>query len=419
VKALTWTGVNQLSVEQVADPELLNPGDAIVKVTLTAPCGSDIHLLSGYVPTMAKGDVIGHEFMGEVVETGPNVKKHKKGDRVVVVSVVGCGECFFCKREEWSLCNNTNPNAGIVEAFYGHSPAGIFGYSHAFGGYAGSHAEYVRVPFADQGAFRIPDALSDEQALFVSDAFATGFMAAEMCHIQPGDIVAIWGCGGVGQMAIRSAYLLGAERVIAIDRFEDRLAMASGKGRAETLNYRDVNVLDALREMTGGRGPDACIDAVGLEAHGYGPSYWYDRAKQSLRLETGRSQVLREMIVACRKGGTLSIVGVYGGFLDKLPMGPLMNKGLTVRTGQQHGQRYAERLLSYIEKGEIDPSYLITHRCDLNGAPGAYKIFRDKRDRCMRPVFYPHGTPNGIDSFTSKAQVHKDPSSRSYWRPPN
>jgi threonine dehydrogenase-like Zn-dependent dehydrogenase len=405
VKALTWTGVNQLSVEQVASPEILNPSDANIKVALTMPCGSDIHLLSGYVPSMAKGDVIGHEFMGEVVETGPNVKKHKKGDRVVVVSVVGCGECSFCKHEEWSLCNNTNPNAGIVEAFYGHSPAGIFGYSHAFGGYAGSHAEYVRVPFAERGAFKVPETLSDEQAVFVSDALATGFMAADMCNIQSGDIVAIWGCGGVGQMAIRSAYLLGAERVIAIDRFDDRLEMASGKSGAETLNYKDVNVLDALREMTGGRGPDSCIDAVGMEAHGYGPGYWYDRTKQALRMETGRSQVLREMIVACRKGGTLSIVGVYGGFLDKFPMGPLMNKALTIRTGQQHGQRYAERLLGYIEKGEIDPSYLITHRCDLEGGPEAYKIFRDKKDSCMRPVFYPHGVPDGLSRFRPNSQV--------------
>lgn len=387
MKAVCWNGVNELAVQTVPDPRIVNPRDAILRVKLSTTCGSDLHLLDGYVPTMRQGDVIGHEFMGEVLETGAEVKKLKKGDRVVVISIIGCGNCYFCQHDLWSLCDNSNPNAWVLEKAYGKSGAGIFGYSHAFGGYAGSHAEYVRVPLADHGCFKVPDHLTDEQALFVSDAFPTGFMGADLCNIQAGDTVAVWGCGGVGQMAIRSAYLLGAERVIAIDRFPERLQMAEEQGKAEVLNYQDVNVLEALDEITGGRGPDHCIDAVGMEAHGTGPDYWYDRTKQALRLEADRPQVLRQMIFACRKGGTLSVMGVYGGLIDKFPMGPLMNKGLTLRAGQQHGQRYAQRLLDYVSRGEIDPSYLITHRMSLSEAPRAYQMFKKKDDACIRPVF--------------------------------
>ncbi len=387
MKAACWTGVNKLSVETVPDPAILNPHDAIFKVKMSTACGSDLHLLGGYIPTMLAGDIIGHEFMGEVVETGPEVKKLKKGDRAVVVSILGCGKCFFCSNEMWSLCDNTNPNAWMTEKLWGHSIAGVFGYSHLTGGYAGAHAEYVRVPFADNGSFPVPEGLRDEQVVFASDAMPTGFMAVEMCNIQPGQVIAVWGCGGVGQMAIKSAFLLGAERVIAIDRLPERLEMARDHGGAEVLNYEDVNVYDALQEMTGGRGPDACIDAVGMEAHSFGADYWYDRSKQALRLETDRPQVLRQMIRCCRKGGTLSVIGVYGGFIDKFPMGAFMNKALTMRSGQMHGQKYAPRLLEFIAQGKLDPSYLITHRLGLDQIPLGYKMFRDKEDGCVRPVF--------------------------------
>ncbi len=393
MRALCWNGVGSLALEEVPEPTIVNPHDAIVRVRLTTPCGSDLHLINGYVPTMQKGDIIGHEFMGEVVETGSGVKRLKKGDRVVVTSIIGCGNCWFCKHDLWSLCDNTNPNAWMPEKVYGKSPAGIFGYSHAFGGYAGSHADYVRVPMADENAFTVPDNVRDEQALFVSDALATGYMAADMCNIHSGDVVAVWGCGGVGQMAIRSAWLLGAERVIAIDRIPNRLRMAQERGKAETLNYDEVDTLDALNHITAGRGPDACIDAVGMEAEGRGVQYLYDRTKQALRLETDRPLVLRDIIEACRKGGTLSVVGVYGGYVDKFPMGPLMNKALTLRTGQQHGQRYARRLLDHIARGELDPSYIITQRMSLNDAVRGYDMFRMRTDDCVRPVFYTDGAP--------------------------
>lgn len=389
MRALCWNGINRLAVKNVPEPRILSSHDVIVRVKLSSVCGSDLHLLDGYIPTMKKGDVIGHEFMGDIVDMGAEVKNFKNGDRVVVVSAIGCGHCSYCRTEDWSLCDNSNPDGEILQKTWGDIPAGIFGYSHALGGYPGSHAEYIRVPFADYGAFKIPDEIPDEKALFVSDALPTGYMAADLCGIQPGDVVAVWGCGGVGQMAIQSAYLLGAERVIAIDRIPERLQMARERGKAETLNYEEVRVLEALKEMTGGRGPDSCIDAVGMEAHGMGLSYLYDRVKQALRLETERPEVLREAVLACRKGGTISMIGVYGGLVDKFPLGALMNKGLKLRSGQQHGQKYAPRLLEHLRKGELDPSYLITHRMTLEQGPLGYQMFKEKREGCLRVVFEP------------------------------
>jgi threonine dehydrogenase-like Zn-dependent dehydrogenase len=389
MRALSYNGINDLRVETVPDPTLLNPHDAIVRVILSSVCGSDLHLIDGYVPTMQKGDIIGHEFMGEVIEVGSEVKKLRPGDKVVIGSVIGCGECQHCKHDAWSLCDNTNPNAHIPEKMYGYAPAAIFGYSHAFGGYAGSHADYIRVPFADNGAFKVPEGLKDEAVVFASDAFPTGYMAADMCDIQPGDTVVVWGCGGVGQMAIQSAYLLGANRVIAIDRFPERLQMAKVFGGAEILNYEEVDILEALKEMTGGRGPDRCIDAVGMEAHSPGVDYVYDRVKSAVRMQTDRPTVLRQAIMACRKGGTVSIVGVYGGLIDKFPMGAAMNKGLTLRMGQMHAQKYIPRLLEHIEKGDVDPSFLLTHKWSLEDAPEGYKMFKHKTDSCMRVVFAP------------------------------
>ena len=389
MKAVCWNGITDVRVETVPDPQILNPRDAIIKITTTAICGSDLHLYDGYIPTMEKGDILGHEFMGEVVELGSEVKNLRKGDRVVVPFPIACGNCFFCKRELWSLCDNSNPNAALAEELWGYSPCGIFGYSHLVGGYAGGQAEYARVPFADVGPIRVPDGLTDEQVLFLSDIFPTGYMAAEACGIQPGDVIAVWGCGPVGQFAIKSAYLLGAERVIAIDRVPERLRMAKEQGGAEVINYEEAGVGDALKEMTGGRGPDATIDAVGMEAHDTGPEWWYDRAKQALRLETGRPFALREAIQYCRKGGIVSIPGVYGGFLDKIPFGAIVNKALTLKSGQTHVHRYLRPLLDRIQHGEIDPSFVITHRLNLEEAPHAYKIFRDKEDNCIKVVLKP------------------------------
>ncbi|AKD03883.1 zinc-dependent alcohol dehydrogenase [Pontibacter korlensis] len=389
MKALCWNGINDLRIERVPDPSILNPRDAIVRVTMSSVCGSDLHLLDGYVPTMKAGDIIGHEFLGEVVEVGADVKKLKKGDRVVVGSIVGCGGCEFCQSDQWSLCDNSNAQPEYTEKAYGYPTAGIFGYSHAFGGYAGSHAEYIRVPFAELGAFKVPEDLPDEALVFVSDAFPTGFMAADMCGIVPGDTVVVWGCGGVGQMAIQSAYLLGAERVIAIDRFEDRLEKARRFAKAEVLNYEKVDVLEALKEMTGGRGPDRCIDAVGMEAHTTGVEQYYDRAKQTLRMQSERPAVLRQAIMACRKGGTVSIVGVYGGLIDKFPMGAAMNKALTFRMGQMFAQKYIPQLLDIVAEGQVDPSYLLTHKWTLDQGPEGYKMFKEKTDNCMRVVFTP------------------------------
>ncbi len=389
MRALCWNGVNDLRVETVPDPEIVNPHDVILRVTMSTTCGSDLHFIDGYIPTMRAGDVIGHEFMGVVVEVGREVKKVKKGDRVVVPSFIVCGNCWYCQHDLWSLCDNTNPNAELQETTFGYPTAGIYGYTHAFGGYAGAHAGYVRVPHADNDCFIVPEGLRDEQVLFLSDAAPTGYMGADFCNIHPGDTVAVFGAGGVGLMAMESAFLLGAGRVIAIDRFPERLRLASEEAGAETLNYTEVDsIVDTLREMTGGRGPDACIDAVGMEAHGTGPGYAYDRAKQALHLHTDRGEALRSAILACRKGGTLSILGVYG-LMDKFPIGAIMNKGLTVRTAQQHGQKYVPRLLEHVAKGELDPSYLATHRFSLEDAPRGYEMFKKKEDGCVRAVFTP------------------------------
>jgi len=389
MKAVCWNGLNEVRVENVPYPKILNTRDAIVKITSTAICGSDLHLYDGYIPTMEKGDIVGHEFMGEIVELGSEVTNLKSGDRVVVPFPIACGNCFFCKHEEWSLCDNSNPNAWMAEKLWGHSPCGIFGYSHLVGGYAGGQAEYARVPFADVGPFKVPDELTDEQVLFLTDIFPTGYMAAENCNIQPGDTVAVWGCGPVGQFTIKSAYLLGAERVIAIDRFPERLRMAEQEAGAITIDYTKVDTVEMLKELTGGRGPDACIDAVGLEAHHTGIEGTYDRVKQATRQETGRPYVLREAIQACRKGGTVSIPGVYGGFVDKIPMGAAMNKGLTFKMGQTHVHRYLRPLLNRIQAGEIDPSFVITHRMRLDDAPHAYEIFKHKQDNCIKVVLKP------------------------------
>jgi len=339
------------------------------------------------MPTMKKGDVLGHEFMGEVMEVGRDIKTLKVGDRVVVPFTIACGECWQCRHDNWSLCENSNPNAALSEKMMGHAASGAFGYSHLTGGFAGGQAEFARVPFADVGPLKIENGFSDEQVLFLSDILPTGYMGAEMCNITPGDTVAVWGCGPVGLFAIQSAYLLGAERVIAIDRFEYRLKMARDKCRAETLNYEDVDsVSETLIEMTAGRGPDACIDAVGLEAHGHGLAYMYDRAKQAVGLELDRPIAVREAIMACRNGGTISIIGVYGGFDDAFPLGTVMNRSLTIKSGQCHVHRYMRPLLKRIEKGEIDPSMVITHRMPLADAPKGYDIFVNKEDNCEKVV---------------------------------
>jgi threonine dehydrogenase-like Zn-dependent dehydrogenase len=389
MRANCWYGKQDVRVEQVPDPKILNRRDAIVKISSTAICGSDLHLYNHFIPTMEKGDILGHEFMGEIVETGPDVKNRKVGDRVVVSFPISCGNCFFCKQEMYTLCENSNPNAWMAEKMFGHAPSGIYGYSHLTGGFAGGQAEYARVPFADVGTLKVPDSLTDEQVLFLSDIFPTGYMGAEMCDIKPGDTIAIWGCGPVGQFSIRSAFLLGAERVIAIDRFPERLAMAEAGG-AETINYEERDTYDALMEMTGGRGPDSCIDDVGLEAHGgHGMVYAYDRMKQALGAESDRPIALREAIMACRNGGTVSVIGVYGGLIDKFPMGSVMNRSLTIKTGQCHVQRYWGKLLEHIEKGDIDPSFVITHRMRLEDTPQGYDIFVHKEDNCIKIVLKP------------------------------
>jgi threonine dehydrogenase-like Zn-dependent dehydrogenase len=388
MRAVCWQGTNKVQVETVPDPQILNPRDAIIKITTTAICGSDLHLYNGFNPTMQKGDIIGHEFMGEVVELGRKVTNVKIGDRVVVPFTISCGVCFFCNRSLSSLCDNSNPNASLVEKVMGYSPSGLFGYSHLTGGYAGGQAEYARVPFADVGLFKIPDGLTDEQVVFLTDIFPTGYMAAENCDIQPGDTVAIWGCGPVGQFAIRSALMLGAERVIAIDRVPERLQMAQDSG-ATVLNYEEIEVGEALKEMTGGRGPDSVMDAVGMEAHGTGLEGFYDTTMQALKLETDRPNVLRQAIVACRKGGTVSVPGVYTGLVDKIPMGAFMNKGLTMKTGQTNIHRYLQPLLDRVQNGDIDPSFVITHSMPLEQAPHGYEIFKHKKDSCIKIVLKP------------------------------
>jgi threonine dehydrogenase-like Zn-dependent dehydrogenase len=390
MRALCWKGRNTVEIENVPDPRILNDRDAIVRVSSTAICGSDLHLVDGYVPTMKKGDILGHEFMGEVVEVGKAVRNLEVGDRVVVPFPIACGACNACEAELYSLCENTNPNARLAEKLFGHSTAGIFGYSHLTGGFAGGQSEYVRVPFADVGPLKLENGFSDEQVLFLSDVFPTGYMGAEMCDIRGGEVIAIWGAGPVGQFAAASAQLLGAERVIVIDRFDYRLRVAERHSRVETLNYEEVDsVPEALKELTGGRGPDACIDAVGMEAHFHGPLYAYDRVKQAARLESERPYALREAIMSCRNGGIVSVVGVYGGFVDKFPMGALMNRGLSIRTGQCHVQRYLRPLLQRIENGEIDPSFIVTHRLPLDEAPRGYDLFKHKEDDCLKVVLKP------------------------------
>jgi threonine dehydrogenase-like Zn-dependent dehydrogenase len=390
MRATVWSGRNSVQVENVPDPQILNDRDAIVKISSTAICGSDLHLYDGYVPTMQRGDILGHEFMGEIVEVGKGVGNLEVGDRVVVPFPIACGGCNPCAQGMYSLCENSNPNAARAEKMWGHAPAGIFGYSSLTGGYAGGQAEYARVPFADVGPIKIDnDDLTDEQVLFLSDIFPTGWMGAELCEIKQGDVVAVWGAGPVGLFSIASAFLLGAERVIAIDRFDYRLDKAKEAG-AEVLNYETVNVLEALKEMTGGRGPDACIDDVGMEAHhSHGVLNGYDRLKQSAKLETERGHALREAIMSCKNGGVVSIMGVYGGFMDKFPIGSLMNRSLTIKTGQCHVQRYMKPLLQRIEKGEIDPSFVISHTLSLDDAPKGYEMFKHKEDCCTKVVLKP------------------------------
>ena len=388
MKAVCWEGRNDVRVESVPDPGILNPRDAVIRVTLTAICGSDLHLYDGYIPTMRKGDILGHEFMGVVEDVG-HENGLKKGDRVVVPFAIACGACYFCKKQLWSLCDNTNPNAELAESMFGYATSGLFGYSHIYGGYAGGQAQYVRVPYADTGCLRVPESLPDEKALFLSDILPTGYMAAENCNIQPGDAIGVWGCGPVGQFAIRSAFLLGAERVIAIDRFPERLRLAEKAG-AEVLNYEEVDdLVEVLKDRTGGIGPDSVIDAVGMEAHGASAAFLYDRAKQAVRLESDRPYALRQAIQACRKGGTVSIPGVYAGALDKFPLGVAFAKGLTFKMGQTHMQRYMRPLLDRIERGEIDPSEIISHRFGLDHAPHAYEIFKNKQDECIKCVLKP------------------------------
>lgn len=394
MKAVCWMGKEKVEVHEVPDPNILNPRDAIVRVTSTCICGSDLHLYDGYVPTLEQGDILGHEFMGEVVETGPAVSqdKLKAGDRVVVPFTIACGHCFSCEEQLWSLCDNSNPNSWVAEKMMGYSPSGLFGYTHMMGGYAGGQAQYVRVPYADVGPMKIPDGLADEQVVFLTDIFPTGYMGAENCNIRPGDTVAIWGCGPVGQFAIRSAFMLGAGRVIAIDRVPERLQLAQAGG-AEILNFEEVDVIDALRDMTGNQGPDSCMDAVGLEAWGHGAMFLYDRVKQAMRVEMDRPIVLRQCIQACKKGGTVSVPGVYGSFDDKIPLGAFMNKALTMKTGQTHMMRYMQPLLERVQRGDINPAFVVSHRLPLDSAPDAYRMFRDKQDKCIKVVMDPWAQP--------------------------
>lgn len=391
MRALCWHGKGDIRCETVPDPKLEGPGDAIVKVTACAICGSDLHLYDGYMPSMEKGDVLGHETMGEVVEVGAEVKNLKVGDRVVIPFNISCGDCFFCRKGLWSLCDHSNPNAAAAAKIMGHSPAGLFGYSHLLGGFAGGQAEFIRVPYADVGPIKVPEGLPDEQVLFLSDIFPTGYMAAENAGIEPGDTVAVWGCGPVGQFAIQSAWMLGAGRVIAIDTVPERLAMAELNGRAEVIDFTKTNVYDCLQDLTKGRGPDRCIDAVGAEAHGLGGAMGsvIDKVKSAAYLATDRPSVLREVIQCCRKGGTISVPGVYIGFVDKLPFGAFMNKGLTMRSGQTHTHRYLAPLLKRIESGEIDPSFVITYIATLEQGPQLYSTFRDKHDGCIKVVMKP------------------------------
>jgi threonine dehydrogenase-like Zn-dependent dehydrogenase len=392
MRATVWSGRNTVQVENVPDPTILNDRDAIVKITSTAICGSDLHLYDGYIPTMKKGDILGHEFMGEVVEVGRGVSNLSVGDRVVVPFPIACGNCWSCTHELYSLCENSNPNAGLAEKTFGHPTAGIFGYSHLTGGYAGGQAEYARVPFADVGPFKVEDDLADEQVLFLTDIFPTGFMGAEFCEIKGGEVIAVFGAGPVGQFAIASAVMLGAERVIAIDQYDYRLAMARNRaGATDTINFaEDPDIVEQLKSLTGGRGPDAVIDAVGMEAaHGHGALHAVERVKQATRAESDRAHALRDAILAVRPGGIVSVIGVYGGLIDKFPSGAFMNKGLTIRTGQCHVHRYLKPLYERIRNGDIDPSFVITHRLELGLAPDGYETFKHKQDECVKVVLKP------------------------------
>jgi threonine dehydrogenase-like Zn-dependent dehydrogenase len=392
MRANVWSGRNTVQVENVPDPKILNDRDAIVKITSTAICGSDLHLYDGYVPTMKKGDILGHEFMGEVVEVGRGVSNLRAGDRVVVPFPIACGNCWACEHELYSTCENSNPNAGLAEKMFGHSTCGIFGYSHLTGGYAGGQAEYARVPYADVGPIKIEDDLTDEQVLFLSDIFPTGFMGADFCEIKGGEVIAVFGAGPVGQFAIASAVMLGAERVIAIDQFDYRLAMARNRaGATDTINFdEEPDVVEQLKYLTGGRGPDAVIDAVGMEAaDSHGVLQAAERMKQATRSETDRGGALRDAILACRPGGIVSVMGVYGGLMDKFPTGALMNKGLTIKAGQCHVHRYLKPLYEHIKNGDIDPSFVVTHRLGLGEAPNAFEVFKHKQDDCVKVVLKP------------------------------
>jgi threonine dehydrogenase-like Zn-dependent dehydrogenase len=413
MKALCWHAPNDVRVDSVPDPEILRPRDAIIKVTSTAICGSDLHLYDGYIPAMKPGDILGHEFMGEIVELGEGLDDFNIGERVVVPFTIACGSCYFCERELWSLCDNTNPNAAAAEALYGFSGSGLFGYSHLYGGYPGGQAQYARVPFADVGLLRVPEELKDEQVLFLTDILPTAYMAAENGNIHRGDTVAVWGCGPVGQLTIACAWFLGAARVIAIDHIPERLALAGLSSKAETINFAECpDVVEQLKFMTGGRGPDVCIDAVGMEAHGVKPDFLYDRVKHALRLETDRPTALREVIQACRKGGTVSIPGVYGGVVDKMPMGAAFAKGLTFRMGQTHVHRYMRPLLDHIRHNEIDPTFIITHRLPLGEAPAAYELFKHKRDNCIKVVLSPWPAARGGEHLTETDWVPASQASR-------
>lgn len=389
MEALTWHGEQDVRVDEVPKPEVVNPSDAVIEITATAICGSDLHLYNGYMPGMREGDVLGHEPMGEVVEVGDEVETLEVGDRVVVPFTIGCGSCWFCGEDMYSLCDNSNPNAEVARKAMGHSPAGLLGFSHLLGGYAGGQAEYLRVPYADVGPVKIESDLPDEQVLFLSDIFPTGYMAAENAEIEPEDTVAVWGCGPVGQFAIQSAWMLGANRVIAIDRIQERLDMASSHGDAETINFEHEDVYDRLMEMTGDRGPDRCIDAVGTEAHGTGLKGVTEKVKQEMHLQDDRVHVLRQAIKCCRKGGTISVPGVYLREGDNVPLGPMMNKALTIKTGQTHVQRYLDPLLEKIEDGEIDPSFVISHEEPLTSGPELYDTFNRKDDECIKVMLTP------------------------------
>ena len=393
MKAVTWNGKYDVRTETVPDPKLLNPRDAIVKVTTTAICGSDLHLYDGIIPTMVPGDILGHEFMGEVVDLGPEVKNLKVGDRVVVPFTISCGSCFFCQKGHNSLCDNSNPNAAMTAKMYGDAPAGLFGYSHMMGGYDGGQAEYTRVPYADYGPLKVPDGLRDEQVVFLTDIFPTGYMAAENANIESGDTVAIWGAGPVGQFAVRSAFMFGAARVILIDREPARLAMGkTAPGDVVTVDFNHENVIEKVMDLTGGRGPDACIDCVGTEAFGHGPGMALDFVKQQLRIESDRPNALRQAMQACRKGGTVSIPGVYGGILDAFNFGSAWNKGLKFAMGQTDMKKYLEPLMKRIQEGEIDPSFVITHRGSLDDAPELYRTFRNKKSECIKVIMQPAAT---------------------------